>query len=97
MLTRTRLFKSFLFLFFLTILFFLTFSAPVSALTEIEINPVNTPQGAVILIADGLSAPFIYPEFTPHALDGTALEKVRLENLPNLEIESARILEFRAP
>ena len=50
-----------------------------------------------MLIADGLSAPFIYPELTPHALDGTKLEKAKLENLPRINEESARVLKFRAP
>lgn len=85
-------------LFYLVILsVFFTFSAPASALTEAEVSPVNTPQGAVVLIVDGMSAPFIYPEFTPHALDGTPLEKAELENLPEISKESARLLEFRAP
>ncbi len=90
--------RAFPILFFLAMLFvFFTFPAPASALTEVEVNPVNTPQGAVVLIVDGLSAPFIYPELTPHALDGTSLEKAELENLPEISKESARLLEFRAP
>ena len=79
------------------LIFSAAFSAPASALTEVEVNPVNTPDGAVVLIVDGLSAPFIYPELTPHALDGTPLEKARLENIPEIGKNSARILEFRAP
>jgi 2,3-bisphosphoglycerate-independent phosphoglycerate mutase len=73
------------------------FSLPACALTEVEVNPVNTPDGAVVLIIDGLSAPFIYPELTPHALDGTTLEKARLENIPKIGKSSARIIDFRAP
>lgn len=68
-----------------------------SALTEVEVNPVNTPAGAVVLIVDGLSAPFIYPELTPHSLDGAVLEKARLENIPEISKNSAQILDFRAP
>lgn len=90
--------RSFPVLFFLAMLFvFFIFPAPAFALTEVEVNPVNTSQGAVVLIVDGLSAPFIYPELTPHALDGTPLEKAKLENLPKINKESARLLEFRAP
>ncbi|WP_292387835.1 sulfatase-like hydrolase/transferase [Methanosarcina sp. UBA5] len=90
--------RSFPFLFFLvTLIVFFIFPAPASGLTEVEVNPVNTLQGAVVLIVDGLSAPFIYPELTPHALDGTPLEKAELENLPKISKESARVLEFRAP
>ncbi|AKB78108.1 hypothetical protein MSHOH_1625 [Methanosarcina horonobensis HB-1 = JCM 15518] len=50
-----------------------------------------------MLIIDGLSSPFIYSELTPHALDGATLEKARLENIPEIGKNSARILEFRAP
>ncbi len=97
-LVSNRNLKLFSSLFFLSILFFVsTFSLPAFALTEMEINPVNTPEGAVVLIVDGLSAPFIYPELTPYALDGTALEKARLENIPKIWKESSRVLEFRAP
>lgn len=90
--------SSFPILVFLTLFFaFFIFPSPASGLTEVEVNPVNTPQGAVVLIVDGLSAPFIYPELTPHALDGMALEKAKLENLPRINKESVRVLEFRAP
>lgn len=90
--------SSFPILVFLTLFFaFFIFPSPASGLTEVEVNPVNTPQGAVVLIVDGLSAPFIYPELTPHALDGIALEKAKLENLPRINKESVRVLEFRVP
>jgi len=82
-------------LLFLAILILAT--TPALALTEVEVSPVNTPDGAVVLIVDGLSAPFIYPELTPHALDGTRLEKAKLENLPKINEVSARVLKFRAP
>jgi 2,3-bisphosphoglycerate-independent phosphoglycerate mutase len=90
--------RSFPVLFILALLFvFFIFPSPAYGLAEVEVNPVNTPQGAVVLIVDGLSAPFIYSELTPHALDGTALEKAELENLPKINKESTRVLEFRAP
>lgn len=79
------------------LVFSAAFSVPASGITEIEVSPINTPSGAVVLIIDGLSAPFIYPELTPHALDGTPLEKARLENIPEIGKKSARILEVRAP
>jgi 2,3-bisphosphoglycerate-independent phosphoglycerate mutase len=72
-------------------------TTPALALTEVEVSPVNTPEGTVVLIVDGLSAPFIYPELTPHALDGTRLDKAKLENLPKISEESARVLKFRVP
>jgi len=79
------------------LIFSAVFPVPASALTDIEVTPVNTPDGAVVLIVDGLSAPFIYPELTPYALDGTALEKARLENIPEISGKSTRILKLRAP
>ncbi|MDY0130888.1 MAG: alkaline phosphatase family protein [Methanosarcina vacuolata] len=98
MFTTVRKPRSFPVLFILlTLIVFFIFSVPASGLTEVEVNPVNTPQGAVVLIVDGLSAPFIYPELTPHALDGASLEKAELENLPEISQESVRVLEFRAP
>lgn len=99
MIPGIRNFKLFSILVLLTtlLIFSAAFPAPASALTEVEVNPVNTPDGAVVLIVDGLSAPFIYPELTPHALDGTPLENARLENIPEIGKNSARILEFRAP
>ncbi|MCQ1535657.1 phosphoglycerate mutase [Methanosarcina sp. KYL-1] len=78
-------------------IFLPAFSAPASALTEVEVNPVNSPAGAVVLIADGMSAPFIYPELTPYAIDGNPLEKALLKTIPEIGEDSARVLEFRAP
>jgi bisphosphoglycerate-independent phosphoglycerate mutase (AlkP superfamily) len=94
----TRDFKFFSALFLLAALFtFSAFPHPASAITEVEVNPANTPDGAVVLIVDGLSAPFIYPELTPHALDGTVLKKAKLENIPEISEESVRVLNFRVP
>lgn len=99
MIPGVRNFKLFPVLALLTtlLIFSAAYPVPASALTEIEVSPVNTPEGAVVLIVDGLSAPFIYPELTPHALDGTPLEKARLENIPEIGKKSARIIEVRAP
>jgi 2,3-bisphosphoglycerate-independent phosphoglycerate mutase len=98
MLSKDRNLNLFSALFSLALLFIFSWlPAPASALTEVEVNPVDTPEGGVLLIVDGFSASFIYPELTPHALDGTPLEKARLENIPNICEESARILEFRVP
>lgn len=100
MMPGARNFKLFITLILLTATLLTIFAAlpvPTSALTEVEVSPVNTPAGAVVLIVDGLSAPFIYPELTPHALDGATLEKARIENIPEIGKSSALILEFRAP
>jgi len=84
-------------LFAVASIFFATFSCPVSALTEVELRPVDTPNGAVLFIVDGMSAPFVYPELTPYALDGTVLERARLEAIPEISKESAKVLELRVP
>lgn len=62
-----------------------------------EVGPVSTPNGAVLLIVDGLSAPFVYPELAPQALDGTFLERALVENIPDPGRDSTRVLEVRAP
>ncbi|AKB32856.1 hypothetical protein MSSIH_2166 [Methanosarcina siciliae HI350] len=99
MMRRIRNFKPFSILALLTtlLIFSAAFPVPASALTEVEVTPINTPDGAVVLIVDGLSAPFIYPELTPYALDGTSLEKARLENIPEISEKSARILKLSVP
>lgn len=98
MLSKDRNFKLFSALFSLALLFIIfAFTVPASALAEVEVNPVNTSDGAVVLIVDGFSASYIYPELTPHALDGTPLEKARLKNIPKICEKSARIQEFRVP
>lgn len=51
----------------------------------------------MLLIVDGLSAPFVYPELTPRALDGNPLEKALVETLPEIAGESMRVLDVRAP
>ncbi len=98
MLPKDRNLKFFSALFSFALLFiFSGFPAPAFALTEVEVSPVNTSEGAVLLVVDGLSASYIYPELTPHALDGTPLEKAKLENILKISENSARILEFRVP
>ncbi len=79
------------------VLFVLLLSPITSAYTEVEVSPVQTPNGAVLFIADGMSAPFVYPELTPYALDGSPLERARLEAIPEISKESAKVLELRVP
>ena len=80
-----------------TFLLFSTISTPASASTVVEVNPVNTPDGAVILIIDGLGSPYIYPELTPHAIDGTTLDKAVVHNISQIAQNSARVVDIRAP
>ena len=87
------------FLFFTTALFLFSFLIPTPAIasTLVEVNPVNTPDGAVILIIDGLGAPYIYPELTPYAIDGTTLDKAVVHNISQIAQNSARVVDIRAP
>ncbi|MDO9517310.1 MAG: alkaline phosphatase family protein [Methanosarcinaceae archaeon] len=78
-------------------LLFLIFPTTAVASTLVEVNPVNTPDGAVILIIDGLGSPYIYPELTPYAIDGTALSKAVVYNISQIAENSARIVDIRAP
>ncbi len=85
---------------FFTLAVFLLFSifpTPAIASTLVEVNPVNTPDGVVILIIDGLSAPYIYPELTPYAIDGTILDKAVVHNISQIAQNSARVVDIRAP
>ncbi|WP_292470636.1 sulfatase-like hydrolase/transferase [Methanolobus sp.] len=82
-----------------SILFFLLlFLIPACGANEVaEINPVNTPQGAVILIVDGLSSCYVYPEYTPYAIDGSVLDKAEPENILQIFDQSCRVLDVTAP
>ncbi|WP_292485136.1 hypothetical protein [Methanohalobium sp.] len=53
---------------------------PSTATSHIKVNPVNNPDGAVILIIDGLSLSYIYPEMTPENIDGVETRKPVLKN-----------------
>ncbi|WP_340818173.1 sulfatase-like hydrolase/transferase [Methanolobus sp. WCC4] len=82
----------------LTLCFLLLFLSPTcTANSIVEIGPVNTPHGAVILIVDGLSSSYIYPEYTPYAIDGSELEKARPEKILSIFDQSCRVLDVTAP
>ncbi|MEZ5335250.1 MAG: hypothetical protein R2741_08450 [Methanolobus sp.] len=71
---------------------------PVSEAETIEeISPVHTPDGAVIFIIDGLSSYYVYPEYTPHAINGDTLEKAVPENMLIIFNQSCRVLDVEAP
>jgi bisphosphoglycerate-independent phosphoglycerate mutase (AlkP superfamily) len=70
---------------------------PATAYSVVEVNPVDTPHGAVILIVDGLGSSYAYPEFTPYALDGSVIGKVNASNMSLLFNENCRVLDVRAP
>ena len=84
------------------LLFILSFyclcsAIPASAYTEVMVNPIPTPSGMVLVIVDGLGAPYIYPEYTPHSLDGKSLQVPYFHNLSMLGTTGAKVSEIRAP
>lgn len=64
-----------------------------SGFSEIALNDVERPDGAILFIVDGLGSSYYFPEFTPYALDGSELPKARTENLTS----GSRILDTRTP
>jgi 2,3-bisphosphoglycerate-independent phosphoglycerate mutase len=52
------------------------------------------PNGAVILVVDGLGASYVYPEHSPYTLDGSPLDKAVLFNLTG---RGARAIDVRVP
>ncbi|SET02088.1 Phosphoglycerate mutase (BPG-independent, AlkP superfamily) [Methanococcoides vulcani] len=83
---------------FLVICFIVSFTAPpAGALTQIDVNPISTPDGAVILIIDGLGSSYIYPEITPYALDGAIIEKPVVRNISMLSDQGLRVLNVLTP
>lgn len=67
------------------------------AYTEVMVSPVHTPAGMVIVIVDGLGAPYIYPEHTPYSLAGEPLEVPPFYNLSLLAASGAKVSVVRAP
>ncbi|KGK99619.1 hypothetical protein LI82_01210 [Methanococcoides methylutens] len=83
---------------FLIICFIVSFTAPqAGALSQTEVNPISTPDGAVILIIDGLGSSYIYPEMIPYALDGTTIEKPVARNISMLSDKGLRVVTVLTP
>lgn len=61
---------------------------------EVEVGPTATPLGLVVVVIDGMGASYVYPEYNPYALDGTALERAVLFNLTG---NGTRVLDLRVP
>lgn len=70
---------------------------PAGALAHVDINPTSTPDGAVILIIDGLGSSYIYPDAIPYALDGAIVEKPVIRNIPILSDKGLRVLNVLTP
>ncbi len=85
------------FFLFMVFMYCLCSVSPGSAYTEIMVDPIPVPAGLVIVIVDGLGAPYIYPEHIPHALDGTPLDVPIFHNLSMLGNTGAKVSVVRAP
>lgn len=72
-------------------------STPVVALTPIDIQNIETDNGAVILIVDGLGASYIAPEKIPYALDGSPLEKPNIQNISALAKDGLQAFSVLTP
>ncbi len=79
-------------------IFLLTvFPINANAIAVVEVNEIDTPQGAVLLIAEGLGSGYIYPEKIPYALDRSMLEKATVNNLTLITDSSFRAINVEVP
>ncbi|MDI6859820.1 MAG: sulfatase-like hydrolase/transferase [Methanocellales archaeon] len=69
----------------------------IASATDVVVNPVHSPNGAVLLIIDGMGSSYIYPEFVPYDLDGNELGKANLSNITLIADGGTRVLDVRAP
>lgn len=72
-------------------------AVPAAGYTEVMVDPVHTSPSLVIVIVDGLGAPYVYPEHTPYSLDGQSLEVPSFHNLSILGATGAKVSVIRAP
>jgi len=63
------------------------------AASEITLNEVKQPKGAILFIVDGFGSSYYYPELKPYALDGNELGKA---SAPNLTF-GARVIDTKTP
>lgn len=75
------------------VIFLLISSAICAEYREVDLVEDDVPNGAVLLIVDGLGSSYIYPEHRPYSLEGRPLEHSLLFNLT----DGARVLDVRAP
>lgn len=61
--------------------------------SEVTLNDIKKPRGAILFIVDGLGSSYYYPELIPHSLDGSELLKARTQNLSF----GTRIVDIRTP
>lgn len=78
---------------FLIILIIFALSEVALGISEVTLNNVKRPDGAILFIVDGLGSSYYYPELTPHALDGSEISKAKTINLTF----GTRIIDIRTP
>ncbi len=78
---------------FLITLIIFALSDVALGVSEVTLNDVKRPNGAILFIVDGFGSPYYYPELTPHALDGSEISKAKTSNLTF----GTRILNIRTP
>ncbi|OPY43266.1 MAG: phosphoglyceromutase [Methanosaeta sp. PtaU1.Bin016] len=76
------------------ILLLILSSASSANAIDVQVGQAVRPEGAVILVVDGLGASYVYPEHNAYALDGTLLKKALLFNLTG---SGARVVDLRVP
>ncbi|MDI6888947.1 MAG: alkaline phosphatase family protein [Methanocellales archaeon] len=73
------------------------FILPIACAVDVVINPVPSPNGAVLLIVDGFGSCYFYPEFVPHDLDGNELMRGEANNIMLIADGGVRVLDITAP
>lgn len=66
---------------FLAILIIFALSGVALGVSEVTLNNVKRPDGAILFIVDGFGSSYYYPELTPYALDGSEISKAKTGNL----------------
>lgn len=77
----------------LAILIIFALSDVALGVSEVTLNDVKRPNGAILFIVDGFGSPYYYPELTPHALDASEISKAKTSNLTF----GTRILNIKTP
>ncbi len=71
----------------------LLFADIASGISDVTVNDIKRPRGAILFIVDGLGSSYYYPEFTPYGLDGSEISKVQTRNLSF----GTRIIDIKIP
>jgi len=78
------------------LLLVLLLSGQACATTEITAHHAGY-NGCVLLVIDGLGSAYCYPELTPRALDGSALQKADCASILAIADGGMRVIDVRAP